>query len=145
MVNKNVHSKYPRPYIAVASIDGLFINLDLKESEKLRVYKPKEKDPELVDIRNLPNKNVKGTARWKELAETLKDCSHLLVHGIDRCSLGILSNSGIQVYVVEGFIDKAIVNLHTGKDISYMFYKEEAERPASCCGEHTGCDDDPLY
>lgn len=145
MVNKYIHNKFSRPYMAVASIDGLFINMDLKESEKLRVYKPKEKDPELIDIRSLPNKNVKGTARWKELADTLKDCSHLLVHGIDRGSLGILSNSGIKVYIIEGFIDKAIVNLYTGKDISYMLYKEDEEQPDSCCGEQTGCEDDSPY
>jgi predicted Fe-Mo cluster-binding NifX family protein len=126
-------------------MDGLFINLHLGESDSLRIYRPDAKRPELVDIRSIPGKEVHGISRWKELASLLKDCSFLLVHGIGPAPRSILMNAGISVYVVEGFVEKALTRIGAGKDLTFMIL-EEPQRFASACNEDSNsCDDDPPY
>ncbi len=109
-----------RPYIAVASLRGLFVNLKLCESEILRIYKPSSKKTELVDIRTIPGEEIRGTMRWTQLSSLLNDCACLLVNGIARAPRSILMNSGIQVFVVEGFVDKAMAKIGEGKSIHFM-------------------------
>ena len=114
-----------RPYIAVASLRGLFVNLKLCESEILRIYKPNPTTVDLIDMRRIPGEEIRGIARWKQLAELLNDCCCLLVHGIERAPYSILTNSGICVLVVEGFVDKAITRIGAGKSILYMTLEKQ--------------------
>ncbi len=109
-----------RPYIAIASLRGLFINLRLEESDILRIYKPGARGPELVDIRTVPGEEIPEAKRWGRLSVLLSDCSCLLVHGIDPFPRSILKNSGMQVFVIEGFVDKAIIKIGEGKSIRFM-------------------------
>lgn len=124
-----------RPYVAVASQEGLFINLHLGESEFLRIYKPNSRYPELVDMRTVPGSEIKGTVRWKELAGILKDCSCLLVNGIGQAPRSILMNAGISVYVVEGFVEKAVMSIGTGKGVRSMIMEEHGRYGSACGGE----------
>jgi nitrogen fixation protein NifB len=117
-----------RPYIAIASLKGLFINLEIAECEVLRIYKPGNKNPELIDIRPVPEDDICEKRRWKQLASLLEDCACLLVHGIAPEPQSVLMSSGVQVLVVEGFVDKAISKIGEGKSIHFMDIKNVNNR-----------------
>lgn len=140
----NVTLSSERPYIAIASQDGLFINLHLDESDKLRIYRTHNNRPELIDIREVPGAHMRGIARWKELTDLLKDCSCLLVNGIAPAPRSILMNAGIAVYIVEGFVEKAVNSIASGKGVGFMIMKEMPEDSSLDVAE-LGCEDDPLY
>jgi nitrogen fixation protein NifB len=66
-----------RPYIAVASRDGLFVNQHLGEAVQVRIYKPAARRSTLVDIRNISNE-AGGAARWLSMIDKMKDCCGIL-------------------------------------------------------------------
>ena len=70
-----------RPYVAVASTDGLFVDQHLGQAERLRIYKLGMGRPEMVDFRAMPPPGDHGVGRWKDLAKILEDCGRLLVGG----------------------------------------------------------------
>ncbi len=114
--NQNINSTNKRPYIAVASEKGLFINLNLHECNKLRIYNPELSQPKLIDIREIPKDYNSETLRWKRLAEILNDCSYLLVYGIDPTPQSILRDSGLSIFIIEGFVDKVLIRINEGKN-----------------------------
>jgi|GEM_PF-1837683 len=134
-----------RPYVAVASLEGLFINLHLGESESLRIFRPDARRPELVDIRSLPGKDINGIIRWKKIAALLKDCSCLLVNGIGPAPRSVLMNAGIDVYIVEGFVDKAISSIGAGRGVGFMLVREPQLYASPCSGDNDSGDEDAPF
>jgi nitrogen fixation protein NifB len=69
-----------RPYVAVATQEGMLVNLHLGEARKVIIYgyHAESDEYEIVDVRNLPPIG-NGDDRWKKLAHDLRDCRAILV------------------------------------------------------------------
>jgi nitrogen fixation protein NifB len=127
-----------RPYIAVASKEGLFVNQHLGAAATFRIYKPSETRSKLVDLRNVASE-AGGAARWLGMIENLKDCSAVLVSGAGAMPRKIFAHHGITVGIVEGLIDEALKATAQGGDLMFMA-KPEFHCGPSCSGDKEGCD-----
>ncbi len=72
-----------RPYVAVASMEGLLVNQHLGEATRLWVFGPGDPHPRLIETRATPEPGD-GMGRWRELAQTIQDCRAVIVGGIGR-------------------------------------------------------------
>jgi nitrogen fixation protein NifB len=126
-----------RPYVAVASRDGLFVNQHLGEATQVRIYKPSEKRSILVDIRNIASE-AGGAARWLSMIDKLKDCCGILVSGAGATPRKIFAHQGITVAIVEGVIEEALGATAKGRDLMFMV-KPRFVCGSSCGGEADGC------
>ncbi|MDR3746068.1 MAG: nitrogenase cofactor biosynthesis protein NifB [Acidobacteriaceae bacterium] len=126
-----------RPYIAVASRDGLFVNQHLGAAEQVRVYQPAARRSKLVDIRNVSSE-AGGAARWLSMIDKMKDCCGILVSGAGPTPRKIFAHSGITVAIVDGLIDEALVATAAGDDLSSMV-KPNFTCGSSCSKEADGC------
>jgi nitrogen fixation protein NifB len=126
-----------RPYVAVASRDGLFVNQHLGEATQVRIYKPSEKRSTLVDIRSIASE-AGGAARWLSMIDKLKDCCGILVSGAGATPRKIFAHQGITVAIVEGVIEEALGATAKGSDLMFMV-KPKFVCGSSCSGEADGC------
>jgi nitrogen fixation protein NifB len=126
-----------RPYVAVASRDGLFVNQHLGEAMQVRIYKPSERRSTLVDIRSIASE-AGGSARWLSMIDKLNDCCGILVSGAGAVPRKIFAHYGITVAIVEGVIDEALGATATGRDLMFMV-KPKFVCVSSCSGEAGGC------
>lgn len=130
---ENCESNTVRPYVAVASTDGLFVDQHLGQAERLRIYKLGMGRPEMVDFRAMPPPG-KGVGRWKDLAKILEDCGRLLVGGIGYGPHVILANQDIEVYSIEGRVDDALGFIASGGDLNTLIKPEALACDKPCRG-----------
>jgi nitrogen fixation protein NifB len=128
-----------RPFIAVASKDGLFVNQHLGEASELRIYRPKERRSTLIDLRSIRN-DKSGTMRWLSIVEKLRDCAAVLVSGAGAMPRKFFAHQGITVGIVEGLIDEALEATARGGDLAFMAKAGFHCGTDSCGGEQTGCE-----
>jgi nitrogen fixation protein NifB len=126
-----------RPFVAVASRDGLFVNQHLGEATHVRIYKPSERRSTLVDIRSIASE-AGGSARWLSMIDKLKDCCGILVSGAGAVPRKIFAHHGITVAIVEGVIDEALGATATGGDLMFMV-KPKFSCGSTCNGGADGC------
>ena len=67
-----------RPYIAVATLEGVLVNQHLGEADQLSIYAKDEAGFRVVEQRRTPPAGS-GSQRWIDLADTLQDCRAVLV------------------------------------------------------------------
>jgi nitrogen fixation protein NifB len=128
-----------RPYVAVASRDGLFVNQHLGEAGQLRIYRPAEQRSHLVDLRSIDHEG-EGAARWLKIVEKLQDCAAVLVSGAGAMPRKIFAHYGITVGIVEGAIDEALAAVARGGDLAWMAKPGFRCGDSDCSGERTGCE-----
>ncbi len=117
-----------RPYVAVASREGVLINQHLGEAEQLLIYEKNGQGVRLVQTLKTPASGL-GDERWQQLGAQLRKCSTLLVSGIGQRPMAVLKESGLNVLRVEGLIEEMVGQLLKGKDVSRL------QIPAKKCGE----------
>lgn len=128
-----------RPYIAAASMEGLFVNQHLGEAKALWIYGMNNGRLELVDKRQTPAPGG-GNDRWMALSEKILDCSALLVSGIGETPKTIVEGHEIKVIAVEGMIRDAALPLFEGKELPKILLKKAGRCNAgSCSGTGGGC------
>ncbi|MBN2711142.1 MAG: nitrogenase cofactor biosynthesis protein NifB [Planctomycetes bacterium] len=125
-----------RPYVAVASREGLLVNEHLGESEALWIFKQDGDDFEPLEKRMAPPRGL-GDKRWLELARTISDCRALLVSGIGPKPRSILEQMGLRVVEMEGLIEDALVSVYDGQEIRSP--KREFKCGQACSGGGMGC------
>ena len=128
----------PRPCVAVASMEGVLVNQHLGEAEKLLVYGEKEGRVQLLEARVTPAKGG-GMNRWKTMADTLSDCSTLLVGGVGSNPQKVLSAAGIEVVQIEGLIDEAVRAVFAGESLNHMVKRTVTACGGACGGNGMGC------
>ncbi len=128
----------PRPCVAVASMEGVLVNQHLGEAEKLLVYGEKEGRVQLLEARVTPAKGG-GMNRWKTMADTLSDCSTLLVGGVGSNPQKVLSAAGIEVVQIEGLIDEAVRAVFAGESLNHMVKRTVNACGGVCGGNGMGC------
>jgi len=128
-----------RPYVAVASMEGILINQHLGEAEKVWVFEFDEISPRLVAMRDTPEEGG-GNARWRDLAKSLEDCHTILVSGVGRAPRWVLENSGLRVIEAAGLISTAMESLYRSGEVPVAMQKQFKSCGSSGCqGTGTGC------
>lgn len=128
-----------RPYVAVASMEGILVNQHLGEAERLWIFEHDEIKPRLVAMRETPEEGS-GTQRWRELAKTIEDCHTILVSGVGRAPRWVLENSGLRVIEASGLVAPAMESLHRSGDVPAAMKKQFKSCGSSGCeGTGTGC------
>jgi hypothetical protein len=132
--------------VAVASMEGLFINLPLEEATALRVYDLREGQARLMALRPLPPPQLRGIQRWRQAAALLADCGAVLVYAISPAAHAVLLNAGLRVVITEGPLDLALAGLRSRPGGPQRAIPA-APRPFSAGpeGDENACDDDPPY
>jgi nitrogen fixation protein NifB len=102
-----------RPYIAVASREGMLINEHLGKAELFYVFKSEDGAFPLVEVRKAPPAGT-GVDRWNELSTLLKDCHTLLVNQAGEPPIAVLNDAGLKVLITEGLIDLALQTISEG-------------------------------
>jgi nitrogen fixation protein NifB len=131
-----------RPYIAVASLEGVLINQHLGEADRFLVYAldEKKKSCTLVDSRPAPPPGG-GQSRWEALASKLADCRAVLVNSAGDSPQSVLKASGIDVMSLEGVIEEAVYGVFTGQNLKHLMKSSQIHACKSgCSGAGNGCD-----
>ena len=127
-----------RPFVAVASMEGMLVNLHLGEATQLFIYNRRGIDVVLEDVREVPEPGG-GIKRWEELSEVIKDCGSLLVSSAGNTPKTVLGRNGITVYEVEGVIEEAVYRVFEGKSLNHMIKRKPKKCGSECEGTGMGC------
>lgn len=127
-----------RPYIAVATREGLLVNMHLGEADSLYIYRQTPKGFHFVEERKTPDSGA-GDFRWMELASTLKDCRAILAGGAGPKPLTILQGTGIRVIQMTGLIDEGLEAVYNGKLIKTIKKADQFMCGDTCKGNAQGC------
>ncbi len=127
-----------RPYIAVASLEGVLVNQHLGEAHRFFIYDKENGTPKLIETRAAPEPG-RGIRRWAAVSDTLKDCGTLMVSGIGQTPSQILKKEGIRIIEMEGLITEAIDALHAGKSLPHLLPRRKTTCTAVCSSTGGGC------
>ena len=125
-----------RPYVAVASQEGVLVNLHLGEAASFQVWGPRDGGFEMVAERPAPRPGG-GADRWWQMAETLKDCRAILVSAIGDTPQAVLSEAGVEPVVMNGFIEMALRAIYGGGDLSALRGRRSGVA-GGCCDQKSG-------
>jgi nitrogen fixation protein NifB len=127
-----------RPYVAVASLEGVLVNQHLGEAYQVLVYGEREGRIGLVDTRQTPDPGG-GATRWEKLADSLSDCRAILVSGVGNSPRQVLGKNGIEVIECEGIIDEAVRAVFAGESLNHMAVRRPFACGSGCSGNQMGC------
>ncbi len=99
-----------RPHVAVASSNGMDIDLHLGQAARLLIYGPREDGLACLLEARIVAPAPAGVARWQHLADScLTDCFAVLVANAGEAPKKVLAGLGIRVLVcsdnIEGTVD----------------------------------------
>jgi nitrogen fixation protein NifB len=127
-----------RPFVAVASNEGILVNQHLGEASRLYIFRETPQGYKLVNQRTTPEKGG-GNNRWEELGESLSDCRALLVGGIGPKPSEVLSHSGLRIVEMSGLIDQGLDAVYKGKELRTVTKAEAFKCGSGCRGNAMGC------
>lgn len=127
-----------RPYVAVATQEGVLINLHLGDARTLHIYAQSDDGISLVETREAPPRGG-GDERWLTLAHTLRDCRALLANRAGGAPCRILPQLGIRVMETEGLILDAVEAIYTGRRLPQSVIRRKSCAAGGCSGGGTGC------
>lgn len=129
-----------RPYVAVATQEGMLVNLHLGEADKVIVFAHREppEEYEIVDVRSLPARGG-GEDRWKLLAQDLHDCRAILVSACGPRPKQLVESFGLPVIEMEGLIEEGLEALFHGQEIPTPLRRRFTGCGTSCTGNGQGC------
>lgn len=135
---KPINPTEDRPYVAVATHEGMLVNMHLGEARRLYIYRQSPKGFHFVEERTTPVSGS-GDFRWINLANTLKDCRAILVSGVGENPAAMLHRSGIRVIQMTGLIDEGLEAVYNGKVIKTLKKADSFKCGESCRGNAQGC------
>jgi len=127
-----------RPYVAVATNEGLLVNQHLGEAGSFYVYRQTPKGFQFVEERTAPKHGL-GDQRWVDMARILKDCRALLVSGVGETPKSILKSCGVHVVEMTGLIDEGLEGIYNNRVIRSMAKPDAFKCGTACKGTATGC------
>jgi len=127
-----------RPYVAVATNEGLLVNQHLGEASSFYVYRQTPKGFQFVGERAAP-KPGSGDQRWVDMARILNDCRALLVSGVGETPKSILKSCGVHVVEMTGLIDEGLEGIYNNRVIRSMAKPDAFKCGTACKGTATGC------
>jgi nitrogen fixation protein NifB len=138
IANLSVSMDENRPFVAVASNEGMLVNQHLGEADSLYIYKETPSGYRLVEERRTPPSGT-GNMRWEALGQSLHDCRALLVGGIGPSPSSIIGRSGIKIMEMTGLIDDGLDAVYKGKNLKTIKKADVFRCGAECSGSGTGC------
>jgi nitrogen fixation protein NifB len=137
---KDTTNKQDKPYVAVATREGLLVNLHLGEAGKFQVWAKTESGFECIEERFAPEPGG-GLKRWVRLGEILQDCRAVLVSGIGDNPRMILSDKSIEPVEMSGFIRMGLEAVYSGQSLSGFRVRQGGgcSKGAGCSGDGEGC------
>ena len=127
-----------RPYVAVASREGLLVNQHLGEADFFRVYgRTEDGGFEEVSKREAPRPGA-GDDRWHALATLLGDCRALLVSDVGERPKTVLEKNGVKVISMEGLLDAGLKAVFEGREVQMPSLKKH-RCGVGCSGDGMGC------
>lgn len=130
-------SSSARPYVAVASREGVLINQHLGEAERLAIYAEAPDNFELIAVRETPPRGD-GDARWEALAALLHDCRAVIVSGVGRKPSEFLAGKGLRVLEMECMVADGLEIAFSGQEIPCSLRKI-TQCGMGCTGRGNGC------
>jgi nitrogen fixation protein NifB len=128
-----------RPYVALASHEGVLINQHVGEASCLWVFEPQPGGPPaLVETRDAPEAGG-GATRWYELAELLHDCKAVFTSAVGQTPRRILEQHGIRVVEAVGVASDAIAAWNATGQVPRGMRKLFQGCGRGCEGPGTGC------
>lgn len=127
-----------RPCVAIATREGLLVNMHLGEATSLYIFRQSPKGYHFVEERKTPEAGS-GDFRWLEMASVLKDCRAVLVGGAGPAPLKILQNAGIRVIQMTGLIDDGLDAVYNGKMLKTIKKADQFKCGSECRGNAQGC------
>ena len=128
-----------RPYVAVASLEGILINQHLGEAKSFQIWEADGESYRMLTERPAPNQGG-GITRWHKLARMLGDCRAVLISGIGETPLDILMKSGVEPIEASGFIEEALDLIFTGRDTGALRGRRKKScSSGGCSGSGGGC------
>lgn len=125
--------------VAVASNEGLLVNLHLGEAPFFYIFEEVDDRYMLVEQRTAPRPGT-GDERWIRLGETLHDCRGLLVAGIGDKPYHVLSSKfGLNVVEMTGLIEEGLDAIFKGKEIRSLNLNDMQQCGSACTGKGLGC------
>ncbi len=134
--NAPIRPDEERPYVAVATREGVLVNQHLGEAEELSIYGDKDGAYQVVETRKTPEPGA-GPERWMELAKSLLDCRAILVSGVGPKPTAFLRQAGIKVVVMEGLIDETLRRIYSGEEVRSPIRQTKCGE--KCTGSGAGC------
>lgn len=128
-----------RPYVAVASQEGILINQHLGEARSFQIWEKSENGFRKVEDRVAPAGGG-GIKRWHQVARILGDCRGLLVSGVGQTPFDILSKSGVKPVEASGFIEDGLSIVYDNKTTGRLKGRRYSSAGATCKGAGGGCD-----
>jgi nitrogen fixation protein NifB len=127
-----------RPYVAVATNEGLLVNRHLGEADYFEIYTIEDGSLVHVESRKAPEKGG-GEKRWEALGTELSDCAYILTSGVGEMPKKVLTKSGITVSEIDGMIEDALIDIYEGRDLDHRKVKPMKSCGSGCGGGGTGC------
>lgn len=104
-----------RPYVAVASYEGMLVNQHLGEAEQVWIFgRDEEGSYQMLETRPTPLPGS-GERRWDDLADRLSDCRAVLAAAAGPSPKNALAHKGVRVMAAEGLIDEALDAVYEGR------------------------------
>ncbi len=125
-----------RPNVAVATREGVLVNLHLGEADEFQIFTQADGEFVLVDTRKAPGRGC-GDARWTAMADSMSDCRAVLVASAGPSPTAVLTQKGIKVIVMEGLIEEALSAIYAGQEIKAPV--REFKCGVACSGDGSGC------
>lgn len=131
-----------RPYIAVATQEGVLVNQHLGVADRLQIWERHEDGFRFVQERPCPSPGS-GSSRWQELAELLIDCRAVLTAAAGDAPRKALEAMGVAVCEMEGLIEDAVETAWGGSDLGKLRARRNGLGSSCGCGKirtpGTGC------
>jgi len=139
-----------RPYVAVATQEGVLVNQHLGVADRVQIWErcddgdfdsaqPKFR---MAFERPCPS-GGSGASRWEELADVVSDCRAILVAAAGEAPRKALEARGVSVCEMEGLIDDALETVYGGSDIGKLRARRAGLGKECGCGKvrepGTGC------
>jgi nitrogen fixation protein NifB len=123
-----------KPYVAVATMEGVLVNLHLGEADRFQIWRQSDAGYEFLEERKAPDRGS-GAHRWFALAEILKDCQAVLVSGVGDTPYQVLSENDILPVQMSGFIQAGLEAIYKGGDTTLL----KGRRNGTGCSKAVGC------
>lgn len=108
-----------RPYVAVATREGMLVNRHLGEADKLQIFAKTPEGYKMIEERRTPAAGC-GPSRWEKLAAALWDCRAVLAEALGETPRKILMDKGIAPVEAAGFIEQALDVVYSGGDTAVL-------------------------
>lgn len=128
-------ASHDRPFVAVASLEGMLVNLHLGQAEQVWVMGPDGIGGyRTIETRPTPLPGG-GDERWRELGRRLADCRSLVCSSAGARPAELLASMGVRVQVAEGLVADALEAVYAGR---------RPTQPTRVRESGTGCDTDGV-